>query len=291
MGSRVPHVPLVLGAGGLVGSALVRVLEEAFPAMVAASRAEIDIEDRFGMEAEIERLRPSVVINCAGFVDIDACEKDPEAVRGINAEGAENVARAALNTGCRLIQISCDIVFDGSARRPYREEDPTGPLSICGASKLEGEQRVTAVGGEVLILRSAWIYGPGRANFVDGIRVRARAGGVLGVVGDQHGSPTYVVDLAGAIRRLIEIEHRGIVHFANTGGCSRYELAREIVASIGASGMRIEPIRAQQTVGTARRPVQSALDPGLYTRLTGEVPRHWRDALLDYLGRRSAGSE
>ena len=291
MTPATPRAPLVLGAGGLLGSALARVLERTFPATVAATRAEIDIEDRFGMEAGIERLQPGVVINCAGFTDIDAGERDPDVVRGTNVEGAENVARAAHNTGSRLIQISCGMVFDGSSQRPYREEDPTGPLSVYGASKLEGEQRMAALGGDILIVRSSWLYGPGRASFVDGIRLRARAGGVLGVVGDQHGSPTYVLDLAGAIGRLIDIDHRGLVHFANTGICSRYELAQEIVASSGASGLRIEPIRTQQTAGTVRRPAQSALDPGLYTRLTGEAPRHWRDALLDYLGRPVAGDE
>ncbi len=286
MTPQAPRVPLVLGAGGLLVSALVRVLEKVFPASVAATRAEIDIEDRFGMEAEIERLQPSVVINCAGFTNIDTCESEPDAVRGINVEGAENVARAALNMGSRLIQIGCDLVFDGSSRRPYREEDPTGPLSVYGASKLEGEQRVAAVGGDILIVRSSWLYGPGHANFVDGIRVRARAGGVLGVAGDQHGSPTFVLDLADAILRLLDIEHRGILHFANMGICSRYELAQEIVASSGDSGLRIESIRTPQTAGAARRLSHSGLDPGLYTRLTGEAPRHWRDALFDYLGRR-----
>lgn len=284
-----PHAPMILGAGGLLGSALARVLGGAHPATTAATRAEIDIEDRFGMEAEIERLRPSVVINCAGSMDLDACERNPEAATALHAEGAENVARAARNSGCRLIQISCAIVFDGSSSRPYREADPTGPLSVCGASKLEGERRVAEVGGDVLILRASWLYGPGRPSFVDGIRARARAGGVLGVVGDQHGSPTYVVDLAEAIHRLMGVEYRGVVHFANSGICSRYELAREIVAASGSTALRIEPIRTQQTAGAARRPARSALDSDRYARLTGARARHWRDALLDYLGRHFEG--
>jgi dTDP-4-dehydrorhamnose reductase len=285
MGGMDRPAPLVLGAAGMLGAALGRRLDADYPDTVAATRAEIDIEDRFRMEAEFERLRPSVVINCAAFTDVDRCEAAPELAHAINAEGAENVARIALASGCRMIHVSTDFVFDGHSDRPYVEEDPTGPLSVYGKSKLEGERRVAATGGEHLIVRSSWIYGPGRANFVDAIRARARAGGVLEVVEDQIGSPTYVADLAEAITRLIGTDHRGIVHFANAGLCSRYELAREILESMGRTRARVEPIRTSQAGRIAARPARSALDTSLYSRLTGHEPRHWRAALLDYLGR------
>jgi dTDP-4-dehydrorhamnose reductase len=269
----------------MLGAALAHLLDEGYPDTVAATRAEIDIEDRFRMEAEFERLQPSVVINCAAFTDVDRCEAAPELAHAINAEGAENVARAATQAGCRMVHVSTDFVFDGRSDRPYTEEDPPAPLSMYGKSKLEGEQRVAAAGGDYLIVRSSWIYGPGRANFVDAIRTRARAGGVLKVVKDQIGSPTYVADLADALKRLIGIDHRGIIHFANTGQCSRYELAREILESTGITRASVEPIGTSQTGRLAPRPAHSALDTSLYARLTGHEPRHWRSALLEYLAR------
>ncbi len=290
MGAPGAAAPLVLGAGGLLGATLARELVNAFPATIAATRAEIDIEDRFRMEAEIERLRPDVIINCAAFTDVDGCETDPGRAQAVNAEGAENVARAASAAGCRLIHVSTDFVFDGRSQRPYREEDPTGPLSIYGRTKLEGERRVAAAGGEHVILRASWLYGAGRRNFVDAIRERSRAGGILGVVADQKGTPTWVADLAAAIRRIIGVEHRGVLHFANAGLCSRYELAREIVEAVGAAGIRIRPIRTDETGRAAPRPAMSALDTSLYRSLTADSPRHWKDALLDYLGRGGAGA-
>ncbi|MFQ5876769.1 MAG: dTDP-4-dehydrorhamnose reductase [Acidobacteriota bacterium] len=277
-------VPLVIGAAGMLGSLLSERLEQSFPATIAATRAEIDVEDRFRLEAEIERLRPTVVINCAAFADVDGCEIDRDRAQRVNADGAENVARAAASAGCRVVHVSTDFVFDGRADRPYREEDPTAPLSEYGRSKLEGERRVAAAAEDHLIVRTSWLYGPGRTGFVDAIRCRAREGGILRVVHDQRGTPTYAADLAEALERLLATDRRGIVHFANLGVASRYEMAQAIVEATGARGVRLEPIPTGRAGRVAARPAYSALDTTLYTRLTGHRPRHWREALHDYLG-------
>ena len=276
-------VPLVLGAGGMLGSLLVDRLERRYPATIAATRSEIDIEDRFRLEGELERLRPSVVINCAAFTDVDRCETEPDRARGVNIEGAENVARAASASGYRVIHLSTDFVFDGSTQKQYLETDPTGPLSEYGRSKLEGEKRVGRLAADHLIIRTAWLYGKGSANFVDTIRSRASEGGVLRVVDDQFGTPTSAADLAAAIEILIGIEHRGVLHFANTGVVSRYEMARAIVEIIGAGETRVLPIATAQTTRVASRPSRSALDTSLYSGVTGRPPRPWRIALEDYL--------
>jgi dTDP-4-dehydrorhamnose reductase len=267
----------------MLGRALAELFEERFPGAVSATRAEVDITDRFRLEAELERLRPDVIINCAAFTDVDGCETDPDSARRVNAEGAENAARAAAEVGGRLVHISTDFVFDGARGTPYGEADRPAPLSIYGRTKLEGETRIAAVLDDHLIVRSSWLYGAGRSNFVDQIRRRVLAGERLRVVRDQSGSPTWVVDLARAILELLATPHRGIVHFANAGACSRHELAVEIARIVCPAPPSIEPISTDEAGRLAARPANSVLDTTLYTRLTGERPRAWREALRQYL--------
>ncbi len=224
---------------------------------------------------------------------MDGCESDPEGARRVNAEGAENAARAAALARCPVLHVSTDFVFDGRKHEPYTETDPPAPLSEYGRSKHEGERRVAAAAPEHLIVRTSWLYGPGRGNFVDAIRARARSGAPLRVVSDQFGSPTYVVDLARAIGRLIQLKARGLVHFANLGVCSRHALALAIVEIGGVRGVPVEPISTGEAARPAVRPARSPLDSGRYARLSGETPRPWREALQDYLllgGRRPEGA-
>ncbi|HYS05981.1 MAG TPA: dTDP-4-dehydrorhamnose reductase [Candidatus Dormibacteraeota bacterium] len=285
-------VRLVLGAGGMLGRAVTEALEEAYPGTIAATRAEADVTDGFRLEAEVERLRPDVVINCAAYTDVDGCEIDRDRARRVNAEGAGNVAMAAAATGSRVVQVSTDFVFDGRRGVPYTEDDPPAPLSEYGRSKLDGERRVAAATSEHLIVRTSWLYGLGRSNFVDSIRTRAANGGTLRVVNDQFGSPTYAVDLARALLLLIDRNARGLVHFANAGVCSRYDLAREILAAGGSGTGELKAITTGEAGRIAVRPAYSALDTSLYSRLTGQSPRAWQEALRDYLAaepRRSGG--
>ena len=140
-----------------------------------------------------------------------------------------------------------------------------------------------------LIVRTSWLYGAGRANFVDTIRARAAEGGLLKVVDDQFGSPTWAGDLAEALERILSTDARGLLHFANRGACSRYELAGAILEIAGTRGARLAPITTTEAGRIAVRPAYSALDSALYTRLTGITPRPWREALGDYL--REGGPE
>jgi dTDP-4-dehydrorhamnose reductase len=283
---------MILGAGGLLGRAVARRLERDSPDTIAATRAEIDIADRFGLEAEVERLRPTVIVNCAAYTDVDGCTRDPERAREVNAQGAENVARAAAASGCRMVQISTDFVFDGRADRPYVESDAVNPLSEYGRSKLEGERLVAAAAPDHLIVRTAWLYGEGGKTFVEKIRQKALAGEALRVVADQSGSPTWVEDLADALAALLATAHRGVAHVVNSGVCSRFELAAAILEAIGRAGrVPLEPSQTVPAPGVAVRPARAGLDPSLYARLTGQTMRPWRTALRDYLGRSAPGGE
>jgi dTDP-4-dehydrorhamnose reductase len=275
---------MVIGAGGLLGSALVRRLETEFPETVAATRAEADVTDRFRLEAEVERLQPTHLINCAAYTDVDGCTRHPDRAREVNALGAENAARAAAAAGCRIVQVSTDFVFDGRSRRPYVETDPPAPLSEYGRSKLEGERRVAETTTDHLIVRTAWLYGPPGGGFVAAIRRRAEASEPLRVVADQTGSPTFTEDLADGIARLLAAAATGIVHLVNRGACTRLELATAIVEDLGMTGsVRITAITSGETGAVAERPAYSALDTGLYESLTGHTPRPWREALRWYL--------
>jgi len=283
-------VPLVLGAGGMLGRAVTEALEQAYPGTISATRAEADVTDRFRLEAELERLRPDVVVNCAAYTDVDGCEIDRDRARRVNAEGAGNVAIAAAATGSRVVHVSTDFVFDGRHSVPYTEEDPPAPLSEYGRTKLDGERRVAAATPEHLIVRTSWLYGRGRGNFVDSIRTRAANGGTLRVVNDQFGSPTYAVDLARALALLIGRDARGLVHFANAGVCSRFDMAREILVAGGSDASELKEITTGEAGRIAARPAYSALDVTRYGRLVGESPRAWQDALHDYLGTERPGA-
>ena len=283
MSGSPSRVALVLGAGGMLGRAVTETLERAFPGTVSATRWEVDVTDRFRLDAEVERLRPDLVVNCAAYTDVDGCEIDRDRARRVNAEGAENAARAAAAAGCPIVHVSTDFVFDGRKGAPYSEDDPPSPLSEYGRSKYDGERRVAAATPEHLIVRTSWLYGPGRGNFVDSIRARARNGGTLRVVDDQFGSPTYVADLARALHHLVLRNARGLVHFANAGACSRYALAQAVLSVSGMSHVRLEPIRTDEAGRIAIRPAYAALDTSRYASLIGEGPRPWEVALRDYL--------
>jgi dTDP-4-dehydrorhamnose reductase len=283
--------PMILGAGGLLGRTLARRLERIFPDTIAATRAEIDITDSSRVGLEIERLRPTVVINCAAWTDVDGCSRDRAAAFAANAEGAGNVARAASASGSRIVHLSTDFVFDGSSGRAYAESDLPAPLQEYGRSKWEGEKLVAAAAPDHLIVRTAWMYGPSGSTFVEKIRRRATTEGSLSVVSDQHGSPTFVEDLAGGIVRLLSTGQRGIVHVANTGHCSRFELAAAILEDLGLSkSVRLRSVTTVPQADVAPRPPFAALDTALFARITGAPMRPWREALRDYL-RRPSGRE
>ncbi len=281
--SAARQVPLVLGAEGIIGRAVAAAMEDAFPGTVSAGRAEIDVTDRFRVEVEVERLRPTMIVNCAAISGSEACEIDPGCAGRVNAEGAANAARAAAEIGARMIQFSSTAVFDGRSGHPYTEVDAPSPLGELGRTRLEGERGVARHADDHLIIRTSWPYGEGGASFVDAIRRQIADGGVLRAVGDRAGSPTWTSDLAAALLRLLQTAHRGVVHFGNSGSCSRYEVAAAVIAALDTGGVRLQKVLAEAAGGLASRPANEAVETTLYTRLTGHVPRDWKCALESYL--------
>jgi dTDP-4-dehydrorhamnose reductase len=233
------------------------------------TRAELDVTDaRAVSEALGSR---DLVINCAGWTDVDGAEAHPEEALRVNAQGAANVAQAAGT----VAYVSSDYVFDGRKRAPYVESDPTDPLSTYGRSKLEGERATAAANPRHFIVRSAWLFGLGGRNFVD---TMLRLGPELRVVDDQVGCPTFTVHLAEAMAELVRGDDFGVHHLAASGTCSWYEFAREIFA-LADREVELVPCTTAEFPRPAARPAWSVLGSE-----RGHVLPHWRQGLQAYLG-------
>ncbi len=266
------------GAGGLLAHATLPALAAAGYEARPLARAELDVTDARAFRAAAAEFRPDWIFHFAAYTRVDDCEGDPARAFTVNGLGARNAALAASACGASLLAMSSDYVFDGSARRPYREYDAAAPRSVYGASKWAGEQAIRDVGGRFVIVRTAWLYGPGGGNFVDAILKKARAGEALRVVGDQHGSPTYAPDLAGGLLRLAERAEYGTYHAVNAGVASWHEVAVAAVREAGLA-VEVERIESQALARPAPRPAYSALDTTWFAEVAGGALPEWRDAL------------
>jgi len=278
---------LVVGSRGQLGRELVALLGT--EVVWAGDRAEIDVTDGGAVAALVSRVRPDTVFNAAAWNRVDAAESEPGAAFAVNASGPHFLARAAREAGALLVHYSTDYVFDGTASRPYREDDVPRPLGVYGASKLAGEHLVAAAGGEHLVVRTSGVLGRGGSeqkggSFVERIVAQARAGEPLRVVADQVFSPTGAADLAAASIALVRAGVRGLVHVTNAGSCTWHELA---VAALAVAGLDapVERIATADLRLPARRPPYSVLDGSRYARLGLPPLRHWRAALPHCMGR------
>jgi len=274
---------LVTGAAGMLGQDTTRAAERAQHTVLALARADLDVTDAGAVERLIGAERPDAVLNCAGYTDVDGAEGDPETAEAVNGEGAGNVARAAARAGAYVLHVSSDYVFDGHKDEPYLEEDPVGPLSAYGRSKLSGERAVAAAGGQWAIVRSSWLYGSGGPNFVATMLRLAGERDTLRVVADQVGCPTWTGHLGGALVDLAELKSEGIHHVAGTGSCSWHEFAVEIFRQAGAV-CRVETQTTADLARPAPRPAWSVL-----ASRRPDTPRlpGWQEGLAGYLAERA----
>lgn len=283
----LPERILVIGARGLLGTPTCRLVRgHARVALDAADLPELDITRPEQVRERVQRFRPVLVINCAAYTAVDACEVNEEAATRVNAVGAGHVARAAAEANAGLIHISTDYVFFGTAASPYREDHPTGPperLSAYGRSKLLGEREVRDAHPGAVIVRTAWLYGPDGPGFPQAILHKARQEGALRVVNDQRGSPTYAPDLAAALLSLGgRSDAAGVFHVTNSGECTWYEFAVELVRLAGLD-VPITPVTTAEFPRPARRPSFSVLDNRRYAEFTGCPLRPWREAAAEFM--------
>jgi dTDP-4-dehydrorhamnose reductase len=181
------------------------------------------------------------------------------------------------------VHFSTDYVFNGRKNLPYNEDDPCDPLNVYGLSKLEGERKLQSAGCDYLLIRTAWLFGKNGKNFVQAILNKASTNAVLEVVDDQQGCPTFSPDLSEAVSRLIAGNHSGIFHVTNSGHCSWFEFARQILKAAGIRNVEVKPISSDKLMRPACRSPYGVLNNGKYSRVTGHTLRHWKDALDAYL--------
>lgn len=281
---------LITGGGGMLAQALRPVVARAFEgaAALAPARKDLDIGHAAHLETFFREHRPSIVFNCAAYTKVDLAEKERDAAGGCNGRAVGRLASLCRAHDAMLVHFSTDYVFDGSLRRPLRPDDPVGPRSAYGASKLLGEQLIQQEAPQKwLIIRTAWLYGVGGPNFVQTMVNVARAGKPLKVVNDQVGTPTHTADLAEAAVAIARSGAKGIWHVTNSGQTTWYHFAEAIFEEFGLKPS-LSPTTSDEWKAarpeSAVRPRYSVLDIEPVEKLLGRPMRHWRDALAAFKG-------
>jgi dTDP-4-dehydrorhamnose reductase len=281
---------LVAGAAGMLGLDVLRAGERAGHDVIGMTRPELDVTDPASVRDALARARPDGVLNCAAWTDVDGAESHPREAHAVNGAGAANLATAAAELGVTLLHVSSDYVFDGrapldagGAPRPYRESDPTGPCSVYGRSKLEGERAVLACSPRHTVVRSAWLFGSGGRNFVETMLRLAGERERVDVVVDQVGNPTWTGHLAPALIGLLERGVRGLVHEAGTGAVSWNGFAVEIFRQADLA-CAVREATSSQMARPAPRPAWSALESERDDVLP--LPP-WQDGLAGFLAARA----
>jgi dTDP-4-dehydrorhamnose reductase len=284
---------LVTGVSGQVGSALVPRLQ-GLGTVLAADRRQLDLSRPGTIADALSQLAPDMIVNPAAFTAVDRAEDERDLAFTVNAESPGVMARWAAERGVPLVQLSTDYVFDGSGERPWREDDPTGPLSVYGASKLAGEKAVQAASGAHLIVRTSWIYAAAGNNFLRTIVRLARERTELRVVDDQMGTPTSAALIADILSRIVAGDAAvlasrfaaagGVTHLAASGCTTWHGFATAIVEGLRARGgeiktERVVPIRTEEYPTKARRPRNSRLDLSRLNEVFGESPPEWTSVL------------
>jgi dTDP-4-dehydrorhamnose reductase len=286
---------VLTGANGMLAQMIKKVAPREYQ-VVPLARPDFDITDRNCVLRTLSDIRPKFIINCAAYTNVDGCETNEDAALQVNGAGPGYLAEVAADLAATLVHISSDYVFTGDKSEPYGEDDPTGPISAYGKSKLAGEQAILSSGLEkYFIVRTSWLYGPGGKNFVETILRLAGEREELRIVADQHGSPTYTEDLAKAVFNLLESAKErpsyGLYHFSNNGSCSWYEFAGKIVNLARLSNMpvkvdRLLPICTEEYPLPAKRPAYSVFSKTKYEEVTGQAPPCWHASLESYFDMR-----
>ena len=273
---------VVTGAKGQLGTDLVNLLVNRGYEVYGYGREELDITNFNQVKQVISEVNPDVVIHAAAYTKVDLAESEPDQAFLINAYGTRNVVVASEAIGAKLVYVSTDYVFDGTANVPYNEFAPTNPLGVYGKSKLAGEQFVRDLHSKFFIVRTSWVYGKHGNNFVKTMLKLAQERDELMVVHDQVGCPTYTVDLANCILELIQTEKYGIYHVSNSGHCSWYEFAKAIFEEAGIE-IKVNPCTTKDFPRPAPRPAYSVFEH-MALRLNGfkEMP-HWRESLKNFV--------
>jgi dTDP-4-dehydrorhamnose reductase len=279
---------LVFGETGQVARELARVAASRGVAVEALGRGRADLADAAACAAAIEGAEVDAVVNAAAYTAVDRAETEPELAHAVNGAAPGAMARACAGRGVPFLHVSTDYVFDGTPGRAWREDDPTGPLGVYGASKLEGERAVLAAGGRAAVLRTAWVFSAHGGNFVKTMLRLGAERERLRVVDDQIGSPTparaiaeALVTMAGAL--AAGRGEGGVFHFGGQPAVSWAGFARAIFETKGGPAPVVEAIPTSEYPTPARRPLNSVLDCGRIAAVFGIAQPDWRAGLADVI--------
>ncbi|PLR83146.1 dTDP-4-dehydrorhamnose reductase [Bacillus canaveralius] len=275
-------IVVVTGVQGQLGYDVVKELEKKNHQVYGTDRSQLDITSEADVNAFIDEVKPDAIIHCAAYTNVDRAEEDKETAYNVNALGTQFLAQAAKKAGAKMLLVSTDYVFDGTADKPYETDHPTKPLGVYGETKLAGEQLLTEILDEYFIVRTAWVFGINGHNFVKTMLRLGEERGEVGVVHDQVGSPTYTPDLAKFLVELIETTKYGVYHATNSGECSWYDFAVEIFKQAGMD-VKVNPLTTDQFPRPASRPKYSILSKKKIEEQGLKMLPDWKKALSEYL--------
>lgn len=283
------HV-LVTGSEGMLGSEVIRHLRRRDDMRVIRGTLHtLDITDLAAVKRLFQQERPTHVIHCAAFTQVDTAEKDSLKAFMVNSEGTKNLAFFAAEFGAEMTYISTDYVFDGEKRSPYVESDPPNPINVYGQSKLKGEQYLRTLCERHKIVRTSWLNGLGgvyNRNFIETMLRFAETRNQLSVVNDQIGRPTFTFDLAPLLVMLLDVKAYGVFHITGEGNCSWYDLAVKIFELAKKKDVVVRSITSDQFRSLARRPRYSVMANTRFAQLGLPLLPHWEHSLTEYFRRR-----
>ncbi len=272
----------ICGSTGRLGRSVTKVFGQEVK-VVAPTRQKLDLRSKDDIREAIEVNKPSILINCAAWTDVDGCEKNPELAKEINATLPQHLSELSKKVGAHLVHISTDFVFDGKTDIPYNEKQLPNPLSVYGQTKLDGE---IGAGPNATIIRTSWLQAQDGLNMVKWILASFQKTGPVEMPNDRLANPTFVSDLLPVIKHFAELRYEGVVHATNEGTTNWCEFARFVAEKSHNDPTRIIPSEAEKLNRVAERPAFSALDNAVIREEKIEPIRHHRDAALDLLRQR-----
>ena len=274
---------LVTGVKGQLGYDVMKELHLRGSECLGADIDEFDITDKAAAYGFIKEYHPDAVIHCSAYTSVDKAEDNPVLCKAVNGQGPRNIAAACKEINARMIYISTDYVFPGTGNKEYEIDDPTGPLSVYGQTKLEGELAVKEFLRKYFIVRISWVFGKNGNNFIKTMLKLGKERSEINVVCDQIGSPTYTADLAPLLCDMVVTEKYGTYHATNEGFCSWAEFAREIFRQAGYS-TKGNFIPTSEYPTRAKRPLNSRMSKRSLDEVGFKRLPDWKDAVKRYLG-------
>ena len=281
---------VILGSKGQLGGILTRQLSMANFKVTGLNKSELDVTDKTAIRKMINSIRPKFLINCAAWTDVANAENYKNDAYLINCTSLEEITRSCVDYSVKLIHISTDHVFSGTQNSEYKTDAEKNPVNYYGYSKSKGEDLIiNSKSLEYWILRTSWLYGNSKSDFVNKILDQYKSSKFpISVVSDQFGHPTYVKDLAERIIVMINLDVApGIYHASNSGLTSWYEFAREIALKKGLDQNRIIPITTRELGSAVKRPMSASMDFSAWSEVNLEPLRNWQLALQEFIYERN----